>query len=124
MLEPSTDATAHGTARHDLTILTALDPTLRSSFNAHSRERGSFNLLDTTSGAHEVRGAIRALWTRRAAERSPLGYPISDEFSTGRGDERRSKFERGSISWTSARGARVDGEVAIDPGTALHPVDE
>ena len=78
-----------------------------------------------TTGAHEVRGAIRTLWAQRGWQRGPLGYPTSDEFSTGRGDERRSRFERGSISWTSARGARVDGEagpVIIDRGTAGNPV--
>ena len=76
-----------------------------------------------STGAHEVRGAIRALWSQRGRERSRLGYPITDEFATGRGDERRSRFERGSIRWTSARGARVDGEVTTDPGTQLNPVD-
>jgi uncharacterized protein with LGFP repeats len=74
------------------------------------------------TGAHEVRGAIRATWFARGAERGPLGYPTSDEHSTGRGDERRSNFVNGRITWTSAGGVRVNDEVIIDHGTALNPV--
>jgi len=74
------------------------------------------------TGAQEVRGAIRATWFARGAERGPLGYPTSDEHSTGRGDERRSNFVNGRITWTSARGTRVNDEVVIDHGTALRPV--
>jgi uncharacterized protein with LGFP repeats len=78
-----------------------------------------------TTGAHEVRGAIRLLWAQRGWGQGSLGYPTSDEYPTGRGDERRSRFERGSISWTGARGAHVDGEtqpIIVDRGSAGRPV--
>ena len=74
-----------------------------------------------TTGAHEIRGAIRAAWRDRGAERSSLQYPTSDEFPTGRADERRSDFEHGYILWTRSRGARIFSNV-IDEGTALNPV--
>jgi hypothetical protein len=62
-----------------------------------------------TTGAHEVRGAIRAAWFARGAERGTLGYPTSDEHSTPLG-ERRSNFVNGYITWTAQGGARVNGE--------------
>ena len=77
-----------------------------------------------STGAHEVRGAIRAAWAGRGWERGPVGYPTGDEFATGRGDERRSNFERGFIDWTSRRGAQVHGPVIIDNGTELNPVND
>jgi uncharacterized protein with LGFP repeats len=75
-----------------------------------------------TTGAHLVYGAIRASWASHGWERGLVGYPTSDEFSTGQGDERRSNFERGDITWTAAHGARYP--VIIDNGTALNPVHE
>lgn len=63
-----------------------------------------------TIGAHEIHGVIRTAWFARGAERGALGYPTSDEYSTGRGDERRSNFVNGYITWTAARGARVNDE--------------
>ena len=51
-------------------------------------------------GAHEVHGAIRARWAALGWEQSVLGYPISDEYTIAGG--RRSDFQHGSISWTSA----------------------
>ena len=74
------------------------------------------------TGAHEVRGAIRAAWFRHGAERGPLGYPTSDEYATGRGDERRSTFTGGFILWTRAHGVRVHGSQIIDRGTELNAV--
>ena len=65
-----------------------------------------------STGAHEIRGAMRAAWVRRGAERGPLGYPKSDEFATGHGDQRRRTFEGGFILWTRAHRAQVHGPVA------------
>lgn len=59
--------------------------------------------------AHAVFGAILVEWARQGYERGKLGYPISDEeASTGYSSvpgERRSHFERGTISW------RPDGSI-------------
>jgi uncharacterized protein with LGFP repeats len=56
-----------------------------------------------TTGAHEVRGAIRDGWLRLGAERSWLGYPVSDEYAVPGG--RASDFERGRLRWDAATGA-------------------
>jgi uncharacterized protein with LGFP repeats len=77
-----------------------------------------------TTGAHEVHGAIRAAWAARGWERSSVGYPPRDEFSTGRGDERRSNFEHGFIDWTAHRGAQIHGPVIIDDGITPNPVHD
>ncbi|MDT0275735.1 PQQ-dependent sugar dehydrogenase [Blastococcus goldschmidtiae] len=58
------------------------------------------------TGAHEVRGAIRARWAALGWEQSYLGFPTSDEFSVAGG--RRTNFERGYITWTAATGRVVD----------------
>ncbi|MEO8846423.1 MAG: hypothetical protein ABI591_18930 [Kofleriaceae bacterium] len=51
-------------------------------------------------GAHEVHGAIRDKWRDLGWETGSLGYPISDEYVVS--DGRRSDFEHGSLTWSSA----------------------
>ncbi len=58
-----------------------------------------------STGAHEVHGAIRALWASMGWERSFLGYPTSNELSTEDGTGRYSEFQHGSIYWSPATGA-------------------
>jgi len=62
------------------------------------------------TGAHEVHGPIRDKWASMGWERSPLGYPISDERGRGNG-ERYSRFQRGDINWTELGGAVVAGKL-------------
>jgi uncharacterized protein with LGFP repeats len=57
------------------------------------------------TGAHEVHGAIRDLWSGMGWERSALGYPVGDEFACPDGVGRFSHFQGGSIYWTPATGA-------------------
>lgn len=57
------------------------------------------------TGAHEVHGAIRALWASMGWERSFLGYPTSDELTTEDATGRYSEFQHGSIYWSAATGA-------------------
>ncbi|HNV33618.1 MAG TPA: hypothetical protein PKK81_11820, partial [Nitrospira sp.] len=57
------------------------------------------------TGAHEVHGAIRALWASMGWERSFLGYPTSDELSTEDSTGRYSEFQHGSIYWSPGTGA-------------------
>lgn len=57
------------------------------------------------TGAHEVHGAIRGLWSNMGWERSFLGYPTSDELSTEDGTGRYSEFQHGSIYWSPGTGA-------------------
>ncbi len=52
--------------------------------------------------AREVHGAIRVSWQNQGADRSWLGYPTSDEYTTTSG--RRSDFQHGYITWTPTEG--------------------
>jgi uncharacterized protein with LGFP repeats len=58
------------------------------------------------TGAHEVHGAIRGLWSQLGWERSFLGYPATDESATPDGIGRFNHFQGGSIYWTPTTGAR------------------
>jgi uncharacterized protein with LGFP repeats len=76
------------------------------------------------TGAHEVHGAIRAAWASHGWERSPVGYPTSDEHDwADHPGGRRSDFQNGFIVWTPQTGVQIHGPVPIDDGTALNPVD-
>ncbi|SDD62048.1 PQQ-dependent sugar dehydrogenase [Actinokineospora iranica] len=57
------------------------------------------------TGAHDVRGQIRGLWSAMGWERSLLGYPKSNEEMAPDGIGRYSHFQNGSIYWTGATGA-------------------
>ena len=74
---------------------------------------GRFNHFQTGSvywtpstGAAEVRGAIRGTWARLGWERSALGYPVTDELGTPDGVGRFNHFQSGSVYWTPSTGAR------------------
>lgn len=54
------------------------------------------------TGAHEVHGAIRALWQSLGWENSALRYPVTDETATPDGVGRYNHFEGGSVYWTEA----------------------
>jgi len=62
----------------------------------------------TTSGAHEVHGAIRSRWAALGWERSSLGYPVSDETDEIDGSGRVGLFEHGTIHWK-----RADGSITV-----------
>jgi stage II sporulation protein D len=65
-----------------------------------------------STGAREVRGAIRSTWSSLGWERGPLGYPTTDELPTPSGTGRYNDFQNGSILWSPATGAReVRGEI-------------
>lgn len=54
---------------------------------------------------HEIHGAIRDKWATLGWERSPLGYPVTDEMVTPDGTGRYNHFQHGSIYWTPQTGA-------------------
>ena len=54
------------------------------------------------TGAHEVHGLIRQLWSKFGCEKSYLGYPMTDEIHTFDGAGRVSKFQGGELIWRSA----------------------
>jgi hypothetical protein len=55
--------------------------------------------------AHEVHGAILALWSELGRENGFLGYPLTDESTTPDGVGRFNHFQGGSIYWTPQTGA-------------------
>ena len=57
------------------------------------------------TGAHEVHGAIRDLWSSLGGTKSSLGYATSDEYNFNGG--RRSNFQGGYIYWNASTGAHV-----------------
>lgn len=86
----------------------------RSGETAAPDGRGRFNIFEhgsiywtPTTGAHEVRGAIRDTWATYQWERGRLGYPRTNETSTPDGVGRFNHFEGGSIYWTAGTGARA-----------------
>ncbi|MDQ6650844.1 MAG: PQQ-binding-like beta-propeller repeat protein [Actinomycetota bacterium] len=57
------------------------------------------------TGAHEVHGALRALWASLGWENGLLGYPVSDELTTPDGVGRANQFTAGWAYWTLGTGA-------------------
>ena len=74
-------------------------------FNHFQGANGSIYWTPST-GAHEVRGAIRDHWATLGWELSYLGYPTSDEYAIPGG--RRSDFQGGYLIWESATGRVAD----------------
>ncbi|NAZ87173.1 CAP domain-containing protein [Kineococcus indalonis] len=66
-------------------------------------QRGSIYFSPAT-GAQVVRGAIRDQWARLGWERSPLGYPVGEEFGLRDGG-RAQRFTGGLVYWTPRLGA-------------------
>jgi uncharacterized protein with LGFP repeats len=65
------------------------------------------------TGAWEVHGVIRAYWAQLGWERSPVGYPVSDETRAPDGVGRYNQFQNGYIVWSPATGPReVQGAIA------------
>ncbi|MFH5208106.1 LGFP repeat-containing protein [Antrihabitans spumae] len=67
------------------------------------------------SGAHTITGAIRDKWNQSPplpAERSFLGYPISDELRLPDGIGAMNRFQNGVIYWSPSTGAHaVSGRI-------------
>ncbi|GLZ51237.1 N-acetylmuramoyl-L-alanine amidase [Actinomycetospora sp. NBRC 106378] len=55
------------------------------------------------TGAHELSGPILDAWRARGADRSELGLPTGEEFTTAAG--RAQAFERGVLRWDRTSGA-------------------
>jgi hypothetical protein len=60
------------------------------------------------TGAHEVHGSIRAMWSRNGWEKK-IGYPKTDETPINYYDNGRyNEFQKGAIGWTPDQGAWFD----------------
>lgn len=60
-----------------------------------------------TTGAHAVRGAIRAMWQDRGAERGDLGYPTTDEIANPNKPGAVQGFQGGTVYWSEETGPKV-----------------
>ena len=58
-----------------------------------------------STGAHEIRGAIRDKWASLGWENSFLGFPVTDELGTPDKPGRFNHFQGGSIYWSPSTGA-------------------
>lgn len=81
-------------------------PDGRGRYN-HFNGGGASIYWTPTTGAAAIYGAIRQKWAHLDWERSPLGYPTTDELGTPDGVGRYNHFEHGSIYWTPATGANA-----------------
>ncbi len=72
----------------------------------NSFENGAVYWTPAT-GAHEVHGAVRALWAAVGAERGYLGYPLSDEQGAQDGLGRFNTFQNGAVYWSAATGVHA-----------------
>jgi hypothetical protein len=79
-------------------------PDGRGRYNRFNDGGASIYWTPTTNAA-AIYGAIHEKWKSLGRERSPLGYPTTDELGTPDGVGRYNHFEHGSIYWTPATGA-------------------
>ena len=63
--------------------------------------------------AHEVHGLIRDKWAKLGWEKSPLGYPTSDETASPSGKGRYSAFQGGAILWQTGAPEAFESHGAI-----------
>ncbi|PEJ12640.1 hypothetical protein CN675_24440 [Bacillus toyonensis] len=75
----------------------------------------------TSYAAYAVYGAIRTKWAELGWEKSPLGYPTSDEKDRP-GGGRIQNFEKGEIRWDPRTGAHVEVyQFPTPPPPPTHP---
>lgn len=60
-----------------------------------------------TTGAHAVRGAIRAMWQDQGAERGDLGYPTTDEIANPNKPGVVQGFQGGTVYWSEETGPKI-----------------
>jgi uncharacterized protein with LGFP repeats len=73
--------------------------------NRYNDFEGGTIMWTQATGAHEVHGAIRDLWTTLGRDRRLLGAPRTDETPTPNKPGRFNHFQGGSIYWSAATGA-------------------
>jgi hypothetical protein len=72
---------------------------------AFSLFQGGSIYWSKATGAHDVRGSIRARWGTLAYENGRLGYPLTGETRTPNGRGAYNHFSGGSIYWSPTTGA-------------------
>ncbi|NAZ85495.1 hypothetical protein GTR00_05165 [Kineococcus sp. T90] len=74
---------------------------------AFTHFQGGSIYFSPTTGAREVRGAIREGWGRLGWENGYLGYPVSDEKNTGSFRGAYQDFQGGTMYWAPWSGAHA-----------------
>ncbi len=70
--------------------------------------QGGYVYWQPSIGSHAVHGAIGGKWVQMGYERSPLGYPVSDERCGGVPLACVQYFQGGTINWPSFAGVSVN----------------
>ena len=100
------------------------DETVGGNNGRFSKFQGGVIYWTPSTGAHEVHGAILTRYQQLGAEKSFLGYPVSDELA-GAGQTRISNFQHGQIAWSPAIGAATSWTSYTPPaaggGTGVIP---
>ena len=86
-------------------------------FNHFSR--GCSIFWSSVGGTRWVNGHIRTLWASLGWERSFLGYPLTDVVKTASGTGWMTRFEGGTVFWSSATGARYVRGATLTKYTAM-----
>lgn len=70
--------------------------------------QGGYVYWQPSIGSHAVHGAIGSKWVQMGYERSPLGYPVSDESCGGVPLGCVQYFQGGTINWPTSSGVSVN----------------
>jgi hypothetical protein len=81
------------------------DETVGSANGRFNNFEGGAIYWSPATPAHEVHGLILEHYRKLGADKSFLGYPVSDELSLGANQARISNFQHGQIAWSPALGA-------------------
>src|SRR5262245_22167815 len=82
--------------------------TARDGVGKFRRYSAGYNIFwSPATCARLIYGGIYAKWESIGRERSPFGYPISDEMDMYDGRGRYSKFQNGFIVWAANTGAHL-----------------
>ena len=74
---------------------------------AYQMYQGGAIVWSPATGAHTSMGAIRAAWGQTGYESGLLGYPVASEVGGLRNGGASQDFQRGSIAWSAATGAKI-----------------
>jgi uncharacterized protein with LGFP repeats len=77
------------------------------SGGAYQLYQGGAIIWSPATGAHTSRGAIGAAWGYTGYESGSLGYPVASEVDGLRNGGASQDFQRGSIVWSGATGAKL-----------------
>jgi uncharacterized protein with LGFP repeats len=99
------DYVTNGSANGVLGLPTSDELTTGSGNGRYNHFQGGLIVWSPATGAHEVEGAILNEWGATSWDMGFLGYPTSDETTTGSGTGRYNNFQNGVIVWSAATGA-------------------